>query len=137
MGPDQIPYLVEGSSPEVLEKVQNLALSISGRVEEMDSAGRLVVHLAAVFANNFSNHMVHIAERILEEQNLPPSMLTPLLEETFRKIQSMGAREAQTGPALRKDEESMNRHRELLKNHPEWEKIYTFISREIQSSREE
>jgi hypothetical protein len=64
-------------------------------------------------------------------------MLDPLLKETYHKIGSMGARDAQTGPAMRKDQLTMERHRELLKSHPEWEKLYTFISREIQRSREE
>ncbi|TFH21115.1 MAG: DUF2520 domain-containing protein [Bacteroidia bacterium] len=132
-----IPFLVEGSSVEVSEKVHDLASSISERVEAADSPTRLIIHLAAVFANNFSNHMVHIAHQILKEQNLSVAMLDPLLEETFQKITRVGAREAQTGPAFRDDHETMKRHIELLKNHPEWEKLYTFISREIEKSREE
>ncbi len=132
-----IPFLVEGSSKEISKKVYALAESISGMVEEADSASRRIVHLAAVFANNFSNHMVHIAQEILKEQNMPVSMLDPLLAETFQKIQSIGAREAQTGPAVRNDQITMKRHIDLLKSHPEWEKMYTFISREIQNSREE
>jgi predicted short-subunit dehydrogenase-like oxidoreductase (DUF2520 family) len=132
-----IPFLVEGSSPEVAEKVHKLALSISGRVQMADSNSRLSIHLAAVFANNFPTYLVHIAEQILKEKNLPVSMLDPLLEETFHKIDSMGAKDAQTGPAVRNDQLTMKRHRELLKNHPEWEKLYTFISREIDRSREE
>jgi predicted short-subunit dehydrogenase-like oxidoreductase (DUF2520 family) len=135
LGP--IPFLVEGSSAEVSEQVCELASTISERVEAADSATRLVVHLAAVFANNFSNHMVHIAHQILKEKDLSSNMLDPLLEETFQKIIRVGAREAQTGPAVREDRETMKKHIELLKNHPEWEKLYTFISREIARSREE
>jgi predicted short-subunit dehydrogenase-like oxidoreductase (DUF2520 family) len=132
-----IPFLVEGSSREVSEKVFTLASSISERVEVVDSATRLIIHLASVFANNFSNHMVHIAHRILKEQNLSATLLDPMLEETYRKIIRVGTREAQTGPAVRDDQITMKRHIELLKNHPEWEKLYTFISREIARSREE
>jgi predicted short-subunit dehydrogenase-like oxidoreductase (DUF2520 family) len=135
--PGHIPFLVEGSSMEVLEGVHKLASSISKNVETADSASRLFVHLAAVFANNFSNHMVHIAHEILKEQNLDVSMLDPLLEETFHKILSLGPKEAQTGPAVRDDQLTMKQHIELLKNQPEWEKLYTFISREIVRSREE
>jgi predicted short-subunit dehydrogenase-like oxidoreductase (DUF2520 family) len=136
-GPGHIPFLVEGSSGEVREEVHALASSISERVDAADSSTRLIIHLAAVFANNFSNHMVHIAHQILKEQNLSVAMLDPLLGETFQKIIRVGAREAQTGPAVRDDHETMKRHIELLKNHPEWEKLYTFISREIERSREE
>jgi hypothetical protein len=81
--------------------------------------------------------MVHIAHRILKEQNLSATLLDPMLEETYRKIIRVGTREAQTGPAVRDDQITMKRHIELLKNHPEWEKLYTFISREIARSREE
>ena len=132
-----IPFLVEGSSVEVSDQMYELASSISGRVERTDSATRLLIHLASVFANNFSNHMVHIAHAILEESNLPVSILDPLLEETYQKILSLGPKEAQTGPAVRNDRFTMEQHIELLKNHPEWENLYTFISQEIGRSREE
>jgi len=133
----KIPFLVEGSSPEVSAQVTHLASSISEMVETADSATRLVIHLAAVFANNFSNHMVHIAQQILEEQNLPTDILDPLLEETYMKIVSLGAGKTQTGPAVRDDQITLKRHIECLKTHPEWEKLYTFMSREITRSRKE
>lgn len=130
-----IPFLVEASSQQVLEKIKDLAASISGKVEEADSPARLKVHLAAVFANNFSNHMIHVARQIMEEACLDPGLLEPLLEETFLKVKEMDPGNAQTGPALRGDRETMNKHRELLKDHPEWEKLYTFISRDIEKFR--
>jgi predicted short-subunit dehydrogenase-like oxidoreductase (DUF2520 family) len=133
--PGFTPFLVEGASPGVLEKIGELANSISGKVEESNSQDRLKVHLAAVFANNFSNHMVHVAIQILEESGLDPSLLEPLLEETFSKLRELDPGAAQTGPAVRGDNETMNKHIELLKGHPEWEKLYTFISREIGRSR--
>jgi predicted short-subunit dehydrogenase-like oxidoreductase (DUF2520 family) len=131
-----IPFLIEASTPLVLEKIRDLAYSISVKVEEADSQSRLKVHLAAVFANNFSNHMVHVAQQILEEAQLDRTMLDPLLEETFKKLKELDAGSAQTGPAVRGDRETMNMHRELLKDHPEWENLYTFISRDIEGSRE-
>ena len=131
-----IPFLVEASSHQVLERITDLAFSISDRVEEVDSPTRLKVHLAAVFANNFSNHMVHVAQQILEEANLDAGLLDLLLEETFHKLREMDSFSAQTGPAVRGDQETMNKHRELLKDHPELEKLYTFISRDITRSRE-
>ena len=81
--------------------------------------------------------MVHVAQQLLKDQNLNQGLLDPLLEETFQKIIRVGAKEAQTGPAVRDDQETMKRHIELLKSHPEWEKLYTFISRDIGRSREE
>ena len=130
-----IPFLVEASSSLVLEKIVHLVSTISERVEEADSLTRLKVHLAAVFANNFSNHMVHVAQQILEEARLDPGLLEPLLEETFQKLKELDPLASQTGPAVRGDKDTMNKHIELLKDHPEWEKLYTFISREIERSR--
>ena len=80
--------------------------------------------------------MVHIARKLMVQEKLDPALLDPLLEETFKKIKTMGTVEGRTGPAIRGDQETMNKHIELLKSYPEWEKIYTFISRDIESSRE-
>ncbi|MEA3460450.1 MAG: DUF2520 domain-containing protein, partial [Bacteroidota bacterium] len=113
-----IPFLVEASSLAVLERIRDLAFSISEKVEAYDSLTRLKIHLAAVFANNFSNHMVQVAQQILEEAHIDPGLLGPLLEETFLKLKELDAKSAQTGPAVRGDRESMNKHRELLKDHP-------------------
>ncbi|MCK4746453.1 MAG: DUF2520 domain-containing protein [Bacteroidales bacterium] len=133
----ETPFLVEGSTPEVQDNIVDLAGSISGNVQKMDSSTRLVIHLAAVFANNFSNHMVHIAQRILEDQEVDQDLLGPILNETFGRFADMGAGKSQTGPAKRGDMETMQKHLELLKTYPEWENLYTFISRDIGRTRDE
>ena len=131
----ETPILVEGSSARVSERIIELASSISNHVMGIDSYHRLVIHLAAVFANNFSNRMVSIAEQILKEKGGDISLLRPIILETFSKLDTMGAAEAQTGPALRNDHDTMQKHLELLKGHPEWEKLYTFISRDIRDGQ--
>lgn len=132
----ELPILVEGSRREVTAGIRTLAESLSRRVEERGSEDRLLIHLAAVFANNFSNHMILIAESLLKDRGLDPELLHPLLEETIGKIKETGAEKAQTGPAMRGDVSTMDRHRELLKDAPDMEKLYTFISREITRTRE-
>jgi len=127
----ELPLLIEGSSPEITGQIAQLARSLSSRVEEVDGGQRRVIHLAAVFANNFSNHMILLAERILEENKMDSSLLHPLLQETFVKIIDLGPEAARTGPAIRGDEATMEKHLEMLKGHPELEKLYTFVSREI------
>ncbi len=129
------PMLVEGSSPKVTATVRLLADSISGNVYEMNSDSRLLVHLAAVFANNFTNHMVHIAQQILKDHDFDLGLLEPLLNQTYHKLTEMEAVNAQTGPAVRMDEETMQKHRELLEKSPEWKNLYTFISRDIGKAR--
>ena len=131
-----IPFLLEASSPLVMGLIKDLVSSISDHVEEADSATRLRIHLASVFANNFSNHMVHVAHKLLADSHLDPKLLDPLIEETFQKLKDLDPRSAQTGPAARGDRETMDKHIELLKDHPEWEKLYTFISRDIERFRE-
>lgn len=134
--PSRVPILVEGSSDEVTAEIRSFASQIYSSVEEVDSDTRLVIHAAAVFANNFTSQMVHIARQLLAGQKIDPALLDPLVEETFEKIKALGTLEGRTGPAVRGDRETMNKHIELLKGHPEWEKIYTFISRDIERFRE-
>lgn len=131
---DDTPFLVEGSSPGVSGKIRRLASSISERVLDMDSQGRMEMHLAAVFANNFSNHMLKLASQFMKEKGKDFSLLEPLIRETFEKIVKIGPSGAQTGPAVRGDQETMKKHLLLLKGHPEWEKMYTFVSRDIERS---
>jgi predicted short-subunit dehydrogenase-like oxidoreductase (DUF2520 family) len=137
VGPSRVPCLVESNSPEVRTSLLRLASSTYDKMEEVDSEHRLALHTAAVFANNFSNHMIHIAGQILESRELDPHLLDPLLEETFQKLKEIDPGAAQTGPALRGDKPSMQKHIDLLKDHPEWEKLYTFISRDIERSRDD
>ncbi len=131
----KVPLLIEGSTGEVTARIRELAETISSDVRESDSAARLVVHLAAVFASNFSNHMVRIAQEILSGAGADPGLLDPILEETCSKMREMGPAAAQTGPALRGDEGTMKKHLELLERYPEWRKLYTFMSRDIGRSR--
>ena len=79
--------------------------------------------------------MVTIAEQILNENGGDLSLLAPILRETFLKIEEMGPESAQTGPAIRNDRVTMSKHLELLKAYPEWEKLYTFVSRGIERTR--
>jgi predicted short-subunit dehydrogenase-like oxidoreductase (DUF2520 family) len=131
----QVPLLVEGSSPAVTDDIKTLASSISEEVREVDSRTRLVIHLAAVFASNFSNHMAGIAEELLRKEGESYRLLLPLLHETIDKLEEMEPAMAQTGPAARGDEGTIAKHLELLREYPEWQKLYTFISRDIAKAR--
>ena len=78
---EKTPLLVEGSSAETTEAIKSLASSISRNVHEINSSSRLLIHMAAVFANNFTNHMVHIGQQILQENRMDLKLLDPILEE--------------------------------------------------------
>lgn len=126
-----IPCFVEASDAVTLEQVKALAGTVSGRVVEMDSARRRYLHLAAVFACNFTNHCYAMAERILAAQDIPFDVMLPLVDETARKVHELPPHDAQTGPAVRFDENVMARHLELLDGTPEYADIYRMMSEGI------
>ncbi len=127
----QVPVFVEGSSPAEQEIIMSLAHDLSGNVSVLSSKGRKKLHIAAVFASNFSNRMYAISERILKTEGVPFSVMLPLVRETARKVESMSPEEAQTGPAVRGDRKVIDEHVQLLKDWPEYAELYRLISIDI------
>lgn len=127
----QVPLFVEGSSPEVENALLALARDLSDQVEKMDSRKRMILHMAAVIAGNFSNHMYTRAGELLRAEGIPFDLLHPLILETARKATEMDPAEAQTGPAVRHDKMILERHKALLGQYPELQKLYTFVSDSI------
>ena len=111
--------------------------SISSKTQEISSQQRKAIHLAAVFACNFTNHMFTISREILEDGNLSFEMLKPLIAETLNKSFELGPENAQTGPAVRGDLETLDRQHELLSNQPELAEIYRQVSQHIIDTYEE
>lgn len=128
---DDIPFCLEANTPENLEKLIGLAKKISNDVRTIDSDQRKILHLAAVFACNFPNYLYIIAEQILKENALDFDILLPLIKRTTTKITKASPAEVQTGPATRKDMETINKHIDLLKDKPEFREIYKVISEAI------
>ena len=89
------------------------------QMRHLVDAQRRSLHLAAVFANNFTNHCLYLSQRILAQAELPEAMLAPLIKATFDKVTYMPAREAQTGPARRGDRDTLAAHEQLLQHTPE------------------
>ena len=128
---DRIPFLIEGSSPKVKERLKDLAKRISGIVHEADSETRLKVHVAAVFACNFNNHLAAVAAELLNDSGLNIELIRPLMQETCRKLSMMDPRTAQTGPAARDDRETMRKHLEALESMPVEQELYKLLSKNI------
>ena len=126
-----VPFCIEATTPNDEEVLLALARQLSDSVQVIDSAQRAQLHVAAVFANNFSNHLYSIAEAYLESQGLNLDLLRPLITETARKAVSESPEKVQTGPARRGDKAVINAHLDALKDHPEWQKIYTLLSESI------
>lgn len=127
----QVPVCIEANDGVILDQVKNLARSISNHVQEVNSADRRILHLAAVFACNFPNYLYTIGQQILQQHHLPFDLLRPLILETAEKVQHQLPADVQTGPAVRNDISSMNKHLELLKNDPALQQIYELLSQGI------
>jgi predicted short-subunit dehydrogenase-like oxidoreductase (DUF2520 family) len=128
----QIPICVEGNSPLVLNQLEEICKDLGAKSYPLDSVQRGALHIAAVFANNFTNHIWGISRELLEKANIPSEILHPLMEETLRKALQQNPFEVQTGPAVRFDEETINRHLEFLKNDQHLHDIYKLITHNIQ-----
>lgn len=130
-----IPFCIEANDKEIEEKLIDLAKQFSTKVFQVSSKDRSILHVAAVFACNFSNYLWTISETILKEKNLPFDMLKPLLEETLQKALEINPSNAQTGPAIRNDEKVIEKHLKMLdemKLKDNSSEIYKLITKSIQ-----
>lgn len=128
---DEIPFFIEASSNEDKELLKSIAATLSEKVYDANSDQRKSLHLAAVFICNFTNHMYALADELLQKYNLPFEVMLPLIDETARKVHDLSPDEAQTGPAVRYDENVINNHLEMLKDNPGLQEIYKLISKSI------
>lgn len=127
----QIPIHIEASEDESLAQLRLLAMALSPRVHLADSQQRMALHLSAVLACNFANHLWALAGQVLKEYHLPPESLQPLIAETFRKAQTIPPIQGQTGPARRGDYATMERHLALLEAKPQLRELYQRLSESI------
>jgi predicted short-subunit dehydrogenase-like oxidoreductase (DUF2520 family) len=126
------PLFFDGNDEKTKNLLQQLAHSIAGdKVAEAGNDVRVRIHIAAVFAGNFTNFMYVLAEQYCRAENLDFSLLYPLIEETALRIQSVSPGEVQTGPAIRHDADTIKKHLDLLQAHPQLQKIYAFLSDRI------
>ncbi|SFU56532.1 Predicted oxidoreductase, contains short-chain dehydrogenase (SDR) and DUF2520 domains [Pustulibacterium marinum] len=112
----KVPFCLEADEENDLETLKSLATAISHSVYEIDSEQRKTIHLAAVFVSNFVNHIYHITKDISDQKNIPFQIFQPLMEETLDKLQYLSPLEAQTGPARRNDQQTIDKHLSLLDN---------------------
>ena len=125
-----IPVFVEGKQIDDLSAIFTLAQTLTPRVYETTQHDRERLHVAGVFANNFTNHMYAIAADILKDTHIPFQVLLPLIDQTAEKVHHLSPHDAQTGPAKRRDEQVMNHHLALLKT-PDQQQLYTLLSKMI------
>lgn len=132
---DKIPIFIEGSDDDTLQQIKNVGLLLNSDVRKVSSEARLKLHLAAVFACNFTNHMYALAENILANTGGKLSDLNHLMLETVDKAVELSARAAQTGPAIRGDQEVIEKHLKLLLQNPDAETVYQLITDQISKNK--
>ena len=123
---DDVTTFVEGCDEVVAQHIEQLARTISNKVVYATSEQRSYLHVAAVFACNFSNAVYNMAAELLEKHGLPFEAMLPLIDEAARKVHRMSPADAQTGPARRGDENVMNAHKAMLDD--ELSAIYSLFS---------
>ncbi|MDE6348413.1 MAG: DUF2520 domain-containing protein [Bacteroides sp.] len=127
----QIPIFLESSSPEALRLLTAIASTLSEQVREASSEQRKSLHLAAVFACNFTNHMYALAAALLQKHGLSFDAMLPLIDETARKVHQLDPHDAQTGPAVRYDTNVIHDHLDMLADEPEIQQLYRLLSEDI------
>lgn len=131
----KVPFCIEGNTRETEEKIGAIAGLVSPLISNVSSAQRQILHVAAVFACNFSNHLYSLSHQLLNRNGLEFDLLKPLILETALKVQSSSPEKVQTGPAVRHDMETLKRHELLLADAPELLGIYQLMSKSIQDNQ--
>lgn len=127
----KVPMLVEGSNETTAALLWALAATISESVHSVNELQRQYIHVAAVFANNFTNHLWELAENILQEQNLDLDILRPLIARSAENVATHSPSHLQTGPAARGDFFTIDAHVNLLHNEEEMTKVYRVLTESI------
>lgn len=127
-----VPFCLETEHEEDYKTIENLAKNLSNSVYKINGEQRKSLHISAVFVSNFVNHLYQIGNALCEENKVPFAILQPLIEETANKIKTLSPSEAQTGPAIRHDEPTIEKHLDALKN-PIYKELYRQLTLSIQN----
>lgn len=130
-----VPICLEASNASTMKILIRVGKAISKNVQELNSQQRMHLHIAAVIACNFSNHLYVLAAELLEKEGMLFELLKPLILETANKIQSISPVDAQTGPASREDKVIIEKHLEALKSNPQIAELYRLLSASIAERR--
>lgn len=130
-----IPFCLEANTSANLKVIEKITKQLSDKVYHVNSEQRKLLHLAAVFACNFSNNMYQIAFDICQQNQLNFDILKPLIVETANKIVNQTPLEAQTGPAKRNDVKTIEKHLALLDNQKKYQEIYRLVTENILSNK--
>jgi predicted short-subunit dehydrogenase-like oxidoreductase (DUF2520 family) len=126
-----VPIFIESDDAETEKLLMNMAKAISRKAIRISSSHRRALHVAAVFAANFTNHMLTLSKEIMSKNKMDFDLLKPLVAETLNKSLTIGPENSQTGPAKRGDLEILDRHVEFLQDNEPLAEIYKIVSQHI------
>jgi len=129
----KVPFCIEASDEKTFRKLMLFASTISSEIYSLDSTQRATLHVAAVFANNFTNYIFGIANDILAKQQLPSALLQTLAKSTVQNAFEKGAIQSQTGPAVRNDIKTIDKHLALLKDNKDYQQLYRILTGQIRN----
>ncbi|PHN06377.1 Rossmann-like and DUF2520 domain-containing protein [Flavilitoribacter nigricans] len=129
---EQLPVCVYSADPKVQDGLLQLASRITQQARVIDDEQRKKLHVAAVFVNNFSNHLFSVGQQIVEAEGLSFDLLRPLIAETAAKVMEQDPKDMQTGPARRGDQQTILAHLQYLQKFPELQNLYRVISHSLQ-----
>jgi len=127
----EIPFLVDGGNAEDLERITLFARTLSAQVRAADDLTRQKLHLTGVFINNFSNHLYTLAEDFCDKEKIDFTLLLPLIRETAGRLSTFSPRQVQTGPAVRGDWKTTEKHLELLDKYENIKELYELFTQQI------
>jgi hypothetical protein len=123
----------EASTDKAKTTIAAICQTFTNILNQASAEQRRWLHLSAVLSNNFTNHLMAIAEQVCKVQGIPFPMLVPILQQTFERIHSASPFDVQTGPAKRGDDVTIRKHMDMLQSHPEWQTIYQAVTSSIEN----
>lgn len=133
---EDIPFLIDGNSEETLTVTEDFAKTLSEKVAKASDEERLKLHVAAVVVSNFTNHLYALAEEFCKRENVDFNLLAPLIKETAVRVETHSPATVQTGPAMRNDIFTLDKHFRLLSNYPRLKYIYLKLTDSIMKEKE-
>jgi predicted short-subunit dehydrogenase-like oxidoreductase (DUF2520 family) len=130
----EVPFCIETMNKEDSGQLKTLATYMGSPSYMINTEQRQALHLSAVFINNFSNQMYRIAHELSDYKSVNFDVLKPLILETAKKVQFTSPYNAQTGPAKRNDQVTINHHLRTLESHPEYQSIYKQLTQSIKTT---
>lgn len=128
----EIPFFIDANNAASKKIIKDFAETLSPLVSQANDEQRIKLHIAAVFVSNFTNYLFTAAEDFCNKENIDFAYLLPLMQETVMRLQNQSPQNVMTGPAVRKDENTIQKHLQLLQSYPETKEVYRFLTDKIQ-----